>query len=305
MNPIIELCYIFLMSGKTQFCLEFLKNLEEITTRPEQKFVIGSCYQFIGEFEKSFGIYKTCINIGLDDNQIFKNISICCANMLQIDEAKSWLSKCDVGQVLKEDLDHISCREREVSFLGSDTGYWKDHSQHIHSPNLSFFIKSILPKNEPVHDFGCGTGFYLEVLREAGFENLQGYEGSPSSEVQFKSILKQDLTAKFSVPQKGNIICLEVAEHIPRKYEEVFLSNISDACNGYLVFSWAVRGQGGTCHVNCRNNDEVFEIMQKLGFQFHPELTQQGRNLIEDHCDWFRNTLLIFSKKDGDRDAKF
>jgi len=50
---------------------------------------------------------------------------------------------------------------------------------------------------------------------------------------------------------------LEVAEHIPKHLEERFTQTVHRhvKIGGYLMLSWAVEGQGGLGHVNCRNNE--------------------------------------------------
>jgi uncharacterized protein YeeX (DUF496 family) len=56
---------------------------------------------------------------------------------------------------------------------------------------------------------------YLLYYKDWGFICLQNY---------LKKILKQDLSEAFKVNKKGNVICLEVGEHIPKKYKDVFVS---------------------------------------------------------------------------------
>jgi hypothetical protein len=46
------------------------------------------------------------------------------------------------------------------------------------------------------------------------------------------------------------IISLEVAEHIPEKYEAVYLDNIFRHAKEGIILSWAVPGQGGLSHIN-------------------------------------------------------
>ena len=60
--------------------------------------------------------------------------------------------------------------------------------------------------------------------------------------------------------------------------------------------SWAVRGQMGIGHVNCKNNDEAVEIMKQKGFEFLPHLTEVARSIIKEECTWFKKSLLVFKK---------
>ena len=294
MNPILQICNIFCKNKKTKFAIKFLEELSDVLIDSQQGFILGLCFQELGEYEKAISIFEKLKDYVQDKDQVAANLAICHTNLLQIKEAYEYLELChkfDLRIQVKQNIDRVS---REMAYLRSDSGFWQNHDEHIHSYALSDFIVKTISKDRPVHDFGCGDGFYLSVLESAGFGNLTGYEGSPTAQPKFKNIQSQDLATSFDVSNKGHVICLEVAEHVPRKYEQVFLNNITNACDGYLIFSWAIRGQGGTCHVNCRNNDEVMDMIIEKGFRYDHELTQLARSVIENHCGWFQDTLLIF-----------
>jgi SAM-dependent methyltransferase len=191
----------------------------------------------------------------------------------------------------------------------SKTGFWDGEEAHLHhgySQPLVDWIASFLnkQKNKPLYDFGCGIGQYLQQLSSYGFTNLTGFEGDPPKQKVFLNIVKQDLTVPFTVPTKGNCIFLEVAEHIPAELEKTTLDNIVNACGGYLIMSWALRGQGGHGHVNCLNNDEAIERFTSRGMIYLEKETESARavidpikNSIEDkQLPWFKNTTLVFKK---------
>lgn len=189
--------------------------------------------------------------------------------------------------------------EKEKKSGVAPTGYWNDvlHGKyHQHSHELANWIADYFDKNKQVYDFGCGWGKYLSDLDKKGFKKLKGYEGVVPSKKYFENIAPQDLTQKFKVGKKGNVICLDVAEHIPEKYVDVFLDNICNACDDKLVMSWAVRGQGGTNHVNCLDNHEAIALVEKKGFKYLVEVTQSARNSIGEFCQWFTNSILIFER---------
>lgn len=185
------------------------------------------------------------------------------------------------------------------------TGYWNGetaHIHHVHSKELSnwicnFFNKKIYA-HELIRDFGCGLGNYLKDLQDFGCdpENLVGFEADPPKEKVFEHIIKQDLTIPFEIVPKGNVISLEVSEHIPQEYMDIYLDNITNACNNYLIMSWAIRGQEGFGHVNCLNNDEAISLLEKRGFKYLEKESMEARSVIQDNAWWFRNTLLIFQK---------
>jgi len=183
----------------------------------------------------------------------------------------------------------------------SETGYWNAetaHLHHVHSKELSEWICTFLKRggNTPIYDFGAGLGSYLKDLKNAGFNNLIGFEGDPPKNKVFDPILKQDLTIPFNLGQKGNILSLEVGEHIDAKYMNIYLDNLCLNCDKYLITSWAVRGQAGFGHVNCLNNDEILPLFEYRGFKLMEKETNEARALIQDYCHWFRNTLFILER---------
>ena len=181
------------------------------------------------------------------------------------------------------------------------TGFWhKDFAppNHRHSKNVSNWMCAFLSdkKNTKIYDFGCGMGDYLNDLHLNGFTNLLGLEADPpKTDYEFK-INTQNLAYPFTLDEKGIIICLEVGEHLPKEYQDVFLDNIANNCSEYLIISWAVRYQGGHGHYNELNNDEIIPEITKRGFTYLPEVSKEFRLTPEDYCWWFKNTLMVFKK---------
>ena len=183
----------------------------------------------------------------------------------------------------------------------AETGYWNGetaHIHHVHCKELSKWIFEFLKdyKNKITYDFGCGLGNYLKDLQEKGFSNLIGYEADPSKKKVFEHIMVKDLTIPFVLPVAGNVISLEVGEHIPSQYQDIYIDNITKHCNNYLITSWAVRGQAGFGHVNCLDNHEIIPEIEKRGFKLMEKETQEVRSINLSEAPWFKNTLLVFKK---------
>ena len=183
------------------------------------------------------------------------------------------------------------------------TGYWNGetaHLHHAHSQELSNWICEFLKneKDKYLNDLGCGLGNYLNDLRNNGFTKLNGYEGDPSPKSKFGFIFKCDLTKKLKDINIGNIISLEVGEHIPAEFMDIYLDNITNNCDNYLITSWAIRGQEGFGHVNCLDNHEVIPLIESRGFTYLKEESESARSVIKDNTWWFKNTILIFKKND-------
>lgn len=181
------------------------------------------------------------------------------------------------------------------------TGAWEKQDvegQHAFSYRLAEYVAKLLPKNEPLFDLGCGLGTYSKYFRDVGFTNVIAIEGSDLEELFETPVEVFDLTETMGVVKnQGNVLCLEVCEHVPGEYMDVLLDNITRCCNKYLVLSWAIRGQAGFGHVNCMDNYEVIGMLQDKGFTFLWGPTREARAAIEDsHCQWFKNTVMIFKK---------
>lgn len=184
------------------------------------------------------------------------------------------------------------------------TGYWNGetaHIHHVHCKELSKWICNFfnerMSKEEHIRDFGCGLGNYLKDLQDFGFKVLTGFEADVPKQKVFDNIIEQDLTIPFETFSRGHVISLEVGEHIPKQFQDIYLDNITNACNEYLITSWAIRGQAGFGHVNCLDNHEIIPEIERRGFKLLKQETEEVRNIDLSEAPWFKNTLLIFKRK--------
>jgi tryptophanyl-tRNA synthetase len=77
-----------------------------------------------------------------------------------------------------------------------------------------------------------------------------------------------DLTVpQYGIPLYDWVISLEVAEHIPSKYESIYLDNLFRHANEGIILSWAVPGQNGMSHINTRPLSYVIQVMSENGFE--------------------------------------
>jgi hypothetical protein len=179
-----------------------------------------------------------------------------------------------------------------------ETGVWslEDASgQHQYSQNLATYIAEQY-KGEKLLDIGCGNGAYVDYFNTNNIDTI-GVDGTdfPGSGRKV-----WDLSEPFPddfIEDKRQIMCLEVAEHIPQKYEKIFLDNVIKFSKDQIIMSWAVPGQGGHGHVNEQSHEYVIDIMKTRGFYFDLKATDEIRNYMKfDHCWWFKNSLFVFKK---------
>lgn len=182
-----------------------------------------------------------------------------------------------------------------------DTGAWtipknEIQSYHHHDTNLCKFLTQYLSLvgAKTVYEFGCGKGLYSKNLIENGFD-VDASDGNPNTyDITNGISYVRDLTKKFDLPKRDVVMCLEVGEHIPKKYEQIVLDNIFMSSNNIVILSWAIKGQGGYGHVNCQDNDYIINQANLRNFTFDSKTSKYFRRASS--LGWFKNTIMIFKK---------
>lgn len=179
-------------------------------------------------------------------------------------------------------------------------GYWygeQIESEHAFDPQLAqalvdFFTEQ---KAESIVDFGCGMGDYVKVLLAHGF-TCQGYDGNPDTFALSGGVAEVcDLSQPFDLGRTFDwVMCLEVAEHLPKQYEKTLIENLTRHNTQGVVLTWAIKGQGGFGHFNERNNDYVKKLMAKYGYTNDESAEQKIRELAQFF--WFKNSVMVFRK---------
>lgn len=176
-----------------------------------------------------------------------------------------------------------------------ERGYWLDQEEIQTHEFDERLCEAIIKKYAGVKsavDIGCGPGKYVMRLIGAGIP-CQGYDGSPLTPKLTGGLCQvTDFSYPVTIGQFDLVISLEVGEHIPAAYEQVFLDNLARAAERYLILSWAKLGQCGIGHVNCRSNEYVIAEMFARGFKFDIESTEHLRG--ESSLPWFPETLMVF-----------
>jgi len=178
----------------------------------------------------------------------------------------------------------------------NERGIWTTKEEtDTHEFDVSLCDQIVLLFHGSVIDIGCGDGSYTRHLIQNGFDCV-GYDGSPlTPELSSGLCGVMDFSEPVNVGRFDIVLSLEIGEHIPIQYEEVFIDNICNATKNFIILSWAVIGQGGTGHVNCRDNDYIITKIQARGFILNPALTQKLRSSAI--LSWFKNTLMVFQWK--------
>jgi len=186
--------------------------------------------------------------------------------------------------------------------MPTETGIFNEeetNDQYSFSYPIARWIGKFLPKDEQVIDFGCGRASYLAYLQDIGFQYLLGVEGEQQHfEIHNDNIIIQDLTKPFDLNIYGNVICLEVGEHIPKDLWHLFIENISIHIpkGGKFIYSHGIREQGGLGHINCMDNILVVYELHQFGFALQTDESVFARDIIGKECSWFKHSIMIFEK---------
>tara|TARA_Y100000034_G_C6794219_1_gene355829 strand:- start:294 stop:857 length:564 start_codon:yes stop_codon:yes gene_type:complete len=182
----------------------------------------------------------------------------------------------------------------------NDRGFWEGGDvEHKTDEGLLEALKAVVAEQETLVDFGCGDASYSKAIAETGIK-VEAYDGNPNAkEVSGGFASTLDLSEPFDLKKKFDVVmCLEVAEHLPKEYEDILIDNLLKHVNGYLIISWAIPGQGGVGHFNEQPNEYVRELFTKKGFTELVEVQQFLRNSVT-WCGWFRNTTFVFYKEEN------
>lgn len=179
-------------------------------------------------------------------------------------------------------------------------GFWEttDQTGHVYDRSLSNALCQYLLDNQikTVVDFGCGMGDYSKAFK-ANNLTVEAFDGNPNTETLTEGIGRVlDLSKPFYLKKRFDaVISLEVGEHIPAEFEVLFLDNICKHVRNKLIISWAIEGQGGDGHVNCKNNDYIIQQVEERGFKHNAKDSQTIRNAATN-ASWFSYTIMVFDK---------
>ena len=178
-------------------------------------------------------------------------------------------------------------------------GFWENeivkgghYDDHVLIPNLIEFLKAENAKS--IVDFGCGNGYYVNEMVKAGL-NATGFDGNPNTPKITKGLCGvMDLSIVKQLDPYDWVVSFEVGEHLPKEYEDSFITNLHLNNKKGIILSWAVKGQGGTGHVNEQNNDYIKAKICGLGYVND----SKTESFLRKNCGlyWFKNTIMVFRK---------
>lgn len=210
----------------------------------------------------------------------------------------------------------IPGKEADSDDLGRiyDEEFFRLHANNM--PAFKELSRLIDEVNECRHDrsildIGCGHGFLVESLRQRGYQECYGLEGSPSAQAvwpeQYLSCYTlQNITANDSLQAARitNIVCsFETGEHIEQRYAKQYIQLLTQHRPEMIFFSAA------TVLQDCGKNPTHVNEQPLLYWidHFHEKLyeldilnTVRIRNsmfeksAIFNNAWWYPKNILIF-----------
>ena len=164
---------------------------------------------------------------------------------------------------------------------------------HALGESLTRFFK--IENVKSLVDFGCGMGNYVKTFQENNI-NAIGFDGNPNTPELTNNLCKVlDLSVAKQFDESFDwVISLEVGEHLPRQFEDIFIYNLHNNNKHGIVLSWAVKGQGGHGHFNEQNNDYIKSKICNLGYI--NDIASEKTLRSDSSVYWFKNTIMVFRK---------
>ncbi|MBF2066005.1 MAG: methyltransferase domain-containing protein [Calothrix sp. C42_A2020_038] len=179
-------------------------------------------------------------------------------------------------------------------------GAWTASMYAEHLPEFAAFDQGLIEyitqvcHPQKVLDLGCGQGFFVKYLRDIGID-AWGVEAEDLTSV-FKAPgyqIQQDLSHPFDLNERYDlVICLEVVEHIHRKFEDIVFDNIVKHMSKYLLFSGATPGQQGTGHINERLQSHWFSQLSKRGLTLRHQDSVHAR--LNSRLPWYIKNVSLW-----------
>lgn len=189
-------------------------------------------------------------------------------------------------------------------------GQWgKSNAEYLRSAELVAAAVYEVFRPASLADLGCGCGVYGSLFGGMGVRvlSLDGVLPPPATSFPVE-IVKRDLAAPFGNTwgQFDLALCLEVAEHIPEEFTDVFLKNVT-AFSDRLVMSAAPPGQGGHHHVNERPRRYWAEKLAGLGYAYNRRASGRILKVLEISRPpymWMANHIGVYEKARGGKELR-
>ncbi len=171
----------------------------------------------------------------------------------------------------------------------------------------SIVIESLLkhlPSIKSAHDFGCGTGIYIEELLKHKVK-VTGFDLSPNAFYEAKTNMDNihQIDVSGQIPEDFKMrdlsLAIEVSEHIPPQRVQLFIENLCNLSSKYIFMTST--NKPGKYHLNPQPKKYWIKKIEDIGTHYHSptlsnELMEIYKKSIPDKHGllWFKYDLMIF-----------
>lgn len=145
-----------------------------------------------------------------------------------------------------------------------------------------------------IGDFGAGGGHYSEWMNETGMVHAFAFDGTRhASKLTNGAVQEINFVEDLTLWRTFDwVLCLEVGEHVPKKFASTLLRNIKKHAKKGLVISWSDDWEG-IGHVNCLSRvDFISTVQEQTGFVLDEAATDHVKAGCE--IDYIARTVAVF-----------
>lgn len=170
---------------------------------------------------------------------------------------------------------------------------------------MNWFIETYKPNS--IIDYGCGIGAYLESGLRKNITKLKGFDIGGEKLIPYidKSVKEfiefLDCTNPIQTEKYDCVVSLETGEHIEPQGSDTFVDNILNSLDekGFVLFSAAPPGQGGSGHINCQPKSFWIQKFNSRGVFENEEMT---KTIIDNWNklgapDYICSNLIVLERK--------
>lgn len=194
-------------------------------------------------------------------------------------------------------LNYLSCTCKGIGFWGGfclnnnkeEVGHNFSHDDKL-AEKLGLFLK-----NKRVADFGAGLGWYCPTISKSA-KVCDQYDGSVNIEEVTDGRVKY-LNLAEPITMQCNydyVISIEVAEHIPKEFENIYLNNLIKCAREGIIITWATIGQGGHFHVNNKAKEDVIKLVESKGVKYNEKNTKDLADGTGPKFSYLKNNIMLF-----------
>lgn len=228
-----------------------------------------------------------------EDTKIVKNI------IVKYDDASLKKINNDLSIKLNnayQIIGKLNCKLKDD--ITTSGGWCSTASNTEHRADEKFAIGlSDFLKNKHVASFGDGPGYYKQKLLELGqVLSYDAFDGAPFADEATKGLVKfLDLSVPiYHLKVYDWVLSIEVAEHIPKEFESIYLDNLARHARYGIIISWATEGQDGYSHINGRNFTYVKPVIESRNFSHDLESSKKLQSSAEFW--WLKQNLNVFRR---------